>query len=162
MIVFGDSGGGYQLSVARELPSGVGIHGDSFVGMKVHGRTLSIESRGSSCAGAQYGERIEQFRYQQGDWYLIGEVDEQGWRYPDCGGGEDRRRREFCPELSLPSTEACDEVSRSINYSTFTEEDRWSIGPAGDDAGDKTRTRIIRKKLPRQALKSLGDLHIDY
>jgi hypothetical protein len=118
VIVFRNSKGGFRLSVSKEIRSDVGPHGDHFDGMKVRGRTLSFGGGSFSCAG-QVGENwSSQYRYQDGDWFLIGLKEETWHRSTECDGGQFDQNRDFCPDLKLGSSEVCLGLTRSVNYIT--------------------------------------------
>jgi len=143
------------LSVSKEIRSGVGPHGDHFNAMKVHGRTLSCGGGSSSCAGQVGDDWTHQYRYQEGDWFLIG-VRQETWHLStECDRGQFNQNRNFCPELKLDRSEDCLSLSRSANYITAIQEFKWSIGPAADRDNGRERTINIRKTLAREPLKRL-------
>ena len=162
VIVFRKVGGGYRLSVSKEVRSDVGNHGDHFGGMKVHGRTLSFGGGSFSCAGQVGGDSSFQYRYQDRDWILIGRTEETWHRSTECDGGQFHTNRDFCPELKLGRSEICVGLTLSVNYITSMQELKWSIESAADSADDKERTIVIRKKFARERLKRLVDDTLEF
>jgi hypothetical protein len=163
VIVFRQAKGGYRLSITKEIPSGVGNHGDHFGGMKLRGRTLSFGGGGFSCAGSSGGEQSFQFRYQAGEWLLIGSTQVSWMRSTECGGESFDRNRNFCPELTLGRGEVCIEVTRSANFNTSIQESTWLIQPAGSNyADDNERTVVQRKRFDRKPLVRLADIDLEF
>jgi hypothetical protein len=163
VIVFRQAKGGYRLSITKEIRSGVGNHGDHFGGMKLRGRTLSFGGGGFSCAGSSGGEQSFQFRYQGGEWLLIGSTETSWMRTTECGGESFDRNRNFCPELELGRGEVCIEVRRSANFNTSILESTWSIQPAGSNyAEDNERTVVQRKHFDRKPLVRLADIDLEF
>jgi hypothetical protein len=156
VIVFRKPKGGFRLSVSKEIRSDVGNHGDHFDGMKVRGRTLLLGGGSFSCAGQVGDNWTSQYRYQDRDWFLIGERQKTWHRSTECDGGQFDQNRDFCPELKLGSSDVCLEVTRSANYMTSTQDFRWWIEPVAD-RDNKGRTVIIRGKFAREPLKRLAD-----
>jgi hypothetical protein len=157
VIVFRKPKGGFRLSISKEIRSDVGNHGDHFDGMKVRGRTLSFEGGSFFCAGQVGGNSSSQYRYQDGDWFLIGFKEETWHRSTECDSKPFEQNRDFCPDLRLGSSEVCLGLTRSANYITVMQEWKWSIEPAADRDNGKERTIIIRKKFDREPLKRLVD-----
>ncbi|HEY2558152.1 MAG TPA: hypothetical protein VGI48_00405 [Caldimonas sp.] len=163
VVVFRQAKGGYRLSIAKEIPSGVGNHGDHFEGMKLRGRTLSFGGGGSSCAGGSGGEQSYQFRYQAGEWVLIGTTQSSWMRSTECGGEGFDRNRNFCPELELGRGEVCVEVSRSANFNTSIQESTWSIQPTGSGRAEQSeRTVVQRKRFDRKPLVRMTDIALEF
>jgi hypothetical protein len=159
-ILFRQGESGYRLSVTNAVSSGVGVHGDHFDGMKVHGRTLSLSGGGSSCAGQVGNNATFQFRFQDGDWYLIGTV-ERMWHLSDeCDGGGFDANATYCAELKLPSTQACTEVSRSTNFNTSAQEATWTVVPIADR--EKERKVVRREAVPRKPLRRLATENMNF
>ena len=158
-----EANGGYRLSLDKPIPSGVGNHGDRFGGMKLRGRTLSFEGGGSSCAGSSGGDIAFQFRYQAGDWFLIG-TKRTNWELStECSSASFDRNRDFCPELELDRSEVCVQVVRSTNFNTSMQESIWSIEPAaGHGSEQNERTIVERKRLPKTPLVRLADIALDF
>ena len=157
VIVFRKPKGGFRLSVSKEIRSDVGNHGDHFDGMKVRGRTLSFGGGSSRCAG-QVGKNFNfQYRYQDGDWFLIGFKEETWHGSTECDSGQFDQNRDFCPDLKLRSGEVCLGLTRSVNYITAMQELKWSVEPVADRDNGKERTIIIRKKFAPEPLKRLAD-----
>ena len=67
--------GGWQLSISKPIDSGIGPHGDHFYGLDVRGRTLSLKGGEFATTGSRGSERTLQFRYQRGEWVLIGLIE---------------------------------------------------------------------------------------
>jgi hypothetical protein len=163
VIVFRQAKGGYRLSITKAIPSGVGNHGDHFNGMKLRGRTLSFGGGGFSCAGSSGGEQSFQFRYQGGEWLLIGSTETSWMRTTECGGEDFDRNRTFCPELELGRGEVCTDVRRSANFNTSILESTWSIQPAGSSyADDNERTVVQRKRFERKPLVRMADIVLEF
>jgi hypothetical protein len=160
IIVFRQAKGGYRLSIAKPIESTVGPHGDSFGGMKVRGRALTFKGASSSCAG-QVGESSTLlFRYQNGDWFLIGQTDST-WRLStECGGGPIGRG--LCPGLQLRAGEACVQLDRSYNLLTRMEESKWSIQREEGDAQGEEREVVVQRKLPKVPPSRLTDYRLGF
>ena len=157
VIVFRKAKGGFRLSVSKEIRSDVGPHGDHFNGMKIHGRTLSFGGGSFSCAGQVGEDWTDQYRYRDGDWFLIGVKQETWHRSTECDGGQFDQNLDFCPELKLGRSEVCLSLTRSANYVTAMQEFKWSVEPLADRDNGKERTIILREKFPREPLKRLVD-----
>jgi len=160
VIVFRKVEGGYRLSVSKEIRSDVGNHGDHFSGMKVRGRTLSFGGGSFSCAGQVGGDSSFQYRYQDGDWFLIGRTEATWHRSTECDGGQSNR--DFCTELKVGRSEVCVALTLSVNYITSMQESKWSIESAADSADGKERTIVTRKKFAREPLKRLVDETLEF
>ena len=151
VIVLRTSPGAYKLSVSKNVVSGVGSHGDTFGGMTARGRALRFEGGSSSCAGQTGGTHIYTYRYQSGDWFLIG-ADDRTWKLSmECGGTAIASR--LCPKLKLRAGEECIQLDRSIHYNASAQELTWTIR----DATDGERTVVVRERLPRAPLRRLVD-----
>lgn len=152
IILFRQPDGSYRLSARSDqaiYTTPPGAHGDSFYGICVKGRSILLSTGGISRAGASGGEQTEIYRFQSGDWYLIGTVDHQWNRVED--GVE-------CPGITLKPGEVCDDLTVSRNLNTSQVEFRAEVVRGNPDDGDApTRTVIRRQAIPRTALQRLED-----
>jgi hypothetical protein len=155
VIVLGTAPGGYRLAIAKPIVSTVGPHGGSFGGMKVRGRTLTFAGAHSSCAGQAGESGTETFRFQNGDWFLIGRTESTWHQSTACGGGPIGTG--LCPELTLRPGEACVRRDRSWNLLTSMQESKWSIQPEDGDTEGKEREVVQRRKFPQAPLPRLAD-----
>jgi hypothetical protein len=165
LILFRQRGGGYRLSARSDdvvYTASPGVHGDSFYGIDIVGRTVVVKDGELSGAGSEGGGQHQKFRFQNGGWYRIG-IDDHEWRYPpdgDAAKGAASKRTEWCPELKLSADEVCLEVRRSWNYNTGEFVSRWDIYPVAvpfDMSDDALRIQIIRGKIPPKPLVPLAD-----
>lgn len=160
LILFRQPDGSHRRSVSVGIQSGVGVHGDHFDRMQVRGRTVSLSGVGSSCAGQTGGGDTYQYRFQNGDWYLIGHVEHRWHLSDECDTESFDVNQHLCPELQLSAHEACVDVERSTNFNTATQESKWSVTPRSGEGSE--RTVIRRKPVPRQALRALRDEKISF
>jgi hypothetical protein len=153
IILFRQPDASYRLSARSDRAidtTSPGAHGDSFYGIRVRGRSILLSSGGFSRAGASGGELTEIYRFQSGDWYLIGTIDRE-WNRE--GGGVE------CPGITLKPEEVCDDLTISRNLNTSQVEFRAEVARGNLDDGDvPTRTVIRRQAIPRTALQRLEDV----
>jgi hypothetical protein len=155
VIVLRNRHGAFDLSVRKSISSSVGHNGDSFAGMTARGRTLRFGGGTWSCAGQTGVVYTSSYRYQAGDWFLIG-TDEQEWmRTTECGDGPIGSK--LCPQLTLLPGEDCIELDRSINYSTSTQVLKWTIRSITAGGDDKVRHVVVRERFAPSQLKRLVD-----
>jgi len=144
---------GFDLSARVPISSDVGPHGDSSSGMTARGRTLRFSGGSSSCAGQNYSLATLSYRYRSGDWFLIG-LDDQEWRQTtECGGGPIGTT--LCPKLTLRTGEDCIGLDRSIDYSTSTQELRWTIRSITAGGDEKERRVVVRERFAPSPLGRL-------
>jgi hypothetical protein len=152
VILFQTVARGYRLSAAARVASTISNHGDTFGGMTARGRTLVFSGAWSSCAGQSGNSDSVQYRFQNGEWLLIGR-DTSSWNRGACGG--DLADPGVCNDLPanrLRPGEVCVEVDRSTNYSTARTEALYSVVPATERDVGEARTVVIRRPanpLPR-------------
>jgi len=153
VILFRQADGSYRLSARSDgaistVPPGA--HGDGFAGIQVKGRSIVLTSGGFSRAGASGGEHTDIYRFQGGDWYLIGTVEHQ-WNREDGGVS--------CPGVTLKPGEVCDDLTTSWNLNTSLAESRAEVVHGNPDDGDApTRSVVRRSRFPRAPLKRLQDV----
>ncbi|MBC7779873.1 MAG: hypothetical protein H7125_07155 [Proteobacteria bacterium] len=145
VIAFGHPAGGYTLSLRSdtaipEVATGGAAARDGFDELQVLRNTFTISRYGGS--SVQHSERW-QFRFQDGDWFLIGER-------LSTGGNRVR-----CPTLS-PRTEArADETCVGYTVDSNFVTGRQQITHLFD--GEATRNAVVRRALPKKALVRLAE-----
>jgi len=93
LVLLAAPGGGYRLAVeSRRVVLGKndgGMMGDPFQGLDIQKGVLSVDHAGGS---ARRWGTTEKFRFQQGDFYLIGRTRTQFWSMGEnCAGPQDYR-----------------------------------------------------------------------
>jgi hypothetical protein len=146
IILFKRPDGSYRLSARSDnaIITASGEHGDDFSGMELKGKALVLSE---SVPGATAGGSSKDFyRYQDGDWYLIGTSEDD----------YDNENSLGCPGAKLNTDEACEESSVSKNFNTWMEVDRYSIGHPRDP-DDHAHDVVIRRSLPHKPMHKLSD-----
>ena len=164
IVLFKQRDGGYRLSGRSDnaVPTAPpGVHGDRFEGIKIRRNTFIVTSGGSSGAGSSGDESQEQYRYQNGDWYLIG-TQEHTWNYPlNPSSDSSYLNAEWCPQLHLAPEYVCRELQRSVNFNTREKIDQWDVYPVAGSftPGENFRTTALREKLPRKPLTPMSQIN---
>jgi hypothetical protein len=144
LVLFRAAAGGYTLSIRtdRAIPeagTGGAASNDGFDGIRVRGNTFVISRYGGS--SVRHSDAW-QFRYQQGEWVLIGETLEAG------GPGVS------CPGVPQDRTLACTGYRIDTNFLT-----RRQVITADytDGLRDKEVSRVTRRTLPAGKSVRLAD-----
>lgn len=150
LVLFRQKDGTYQLSVKTEkailCAECGGIAGEPFMGIEIKKNTFIIAHHGGSSIRWDYKH---QFRFQDGDWYLIGQT------VAAIGSG----RPLDCPELKLKENEVCTYHGTDTNFLTGNEVESWRFAPDTDIEKDKSKE--IRRKTPRKPLQKLSAFSIE-
>jgi hypothetical protein len=160
LIALRDPKGGYRLSLARELASFPGAHGDPFLGMKVRGSALSFQNGSISCAGAEGHDTTNFYGYRNGDWVRIGADEVRTIASFECGSGKRIADGDTCPGVKLRDDEICAELRQSTNYGTSMQESRWGIVRVSSDASGFDRVVVQRRRIPRVPPVRLADVEL--
>jgi hypothetical protein len=141
LVLFRGRDGGYTLSARADRavppPETGGTHGDGFNGLEVRRNTFGIVQGGGSSTAAE--DRF-QFRYQKGDWFLIGEKQEA------VGNVEGE-----CVGLTLKEPDVFSESTLDRNFLTGEE-----IRTCGTEKGEVRRRRRKVPRVPLIRLESFG------
>lgn len=164
IVLFKQPSGGYQLSGRADnaVPTAPpGVHGDAFMGIEIRGNTFLLADAGSSGAGSSGHENRAQYRYQNGDWYLIG-TSEHTWVYPLNGSPDSfDANAHWCPQLHLSRDSVCRELQRSVNFNTREEIEKWDVYPVAGNftPGENFRRIVLRHKIPRKPLTPMSQIN---
>jgi hypothetical protein len=144
LILFRDPAGGYTLSIRadRAIPetaAGGAAANDGFDGVKVRGNTFVISRYGGS--SVRHSDEW-QFRFQEGEWVLIGEA------LTAAGPGV------VCPGALDNQDLICTGYKIDTNFLT-----RRQVVTAdyADVARDKDASRVVRRTLPAGRLVRLAE-----
>src|SRR5262249_16767124 len=153
VILFRQADGSYRVSGRSDgaiVTVPPGAHPDGFSGIQVKGRSIVLTYGGFSRAGAAGSEHTAIYRFQSGDWFLIGAVEHQ-WNRGEGGM--------ICPDVTLNAGEVCDDLTTSWNLNTSRVESRAEVVHGNPDEGDApTRTVIRRSRVPKTPLQRLRDV----
>lgn len=144
LILFREAAGGYTLSIRSdqaipETGTGGAVSNDGFDRIRVRGNTFVIARYGGS--SVRHADAW-QFRYQQGEWVLIGETLTAAGPGVGCPGAPDNK------DL------VCTGYKIDTNFLT-----RRQVITADyvDVARDKDASRVVRRTLPAGKLVSLAE-----
>lgn len=148
LVLFRQKDGTYQLSVKTEkailCSECGGIAGEPFMGIEIKKNTFIISHHGGSSIRWDYKH---QFRFQDGDWYLIGQT------VAEIGTG----RPLDCPELKLKEPEMCTYHGTDTNFLTGSEIEKWQISRENGDE----KTKELSRKVPKKSLRKLSEFSIE-
>jgi len=148
LVLFKQKDGTYHLSVKNEkailCSECGGIAGEPFMGIEIKKNTFVVLHHGGSSTRWDYRH---QFRFQDGNWYLIGQT------VAEIGSG----RPLDCPELKMKKDEICTYHGVDTNFLTSNEIERWLFSRENEDE----KTKEISRKISKKPLQKLSNFSIE-